>query len=335
MASTFVVNPKTGRKIIASGRTASRLLASHRAQEIDLPRMTVRSIVKQHAQLIAHREQTGGQKRAKAAAADKAQYTVEPIDIDGDNKMDGDLVTKYVNGEVVSRKFVPFEKLKRVADDAIAAANGGSEVQLPVYQNIPANVQGTNQPVMVADQTGFGQYVKAGAGMAVGSTVVGALFSGLGSLFEMMAAATETGSVTLMVHGTNDTMYGFSTLKGILEINTDSSPKTQLARLVFLSKPGPETRTSLGLIKRHPDFAWATAAMTHFVDSFMLWDDDGESDPLGSWVMDNAEAFTKPVLVKILDWDDWQQPSRQSKPDIELLAALRNYAEEAGIQSCA
>lgn len=124
--------------------------------------------------------------------AKKVQYTVEAIDIDGDNIPDGDLVTKYVNGKVVSRKFVPLKKLKKAVKDAQAHqqnANdaapatprtpGGTRI---VYKNMP-NVQDTNNPVMVADQTGFGQYIKAGAGLQAGSMATEAVVSGIASLF--------------------------------------------------------------------------------------------------------------------------------------------------------
>lgn len=123
--------------------------------------------------------------------AKKVQYTVEAIDIDGDNIPDGDLVTKYVNGKVVSRKFVPLKKLKKavkdaqvqqMANDAAPATPrtpGGTRI---VYKNMP-NVQDTNNPVMVADQTGFGQYIKAGAGLQAGSMATEAVVSGIASLF--------------------------------------------------------------------------------------------------------------------------------------------------------
>lgn len=124
------------------------------------------------------------------AKSKKVQYTVEAIDIDGDNIPDGDLVTKYVNGKVVSRKFVPLKKLKKAVKDAQAQqmANnapptprtpGGSRI---VYKNMP-NVQDTDNPVMVADQTGFGQYIKAGAGLQAGSMATEAVVSGIASLF--------------------------------------------------------------------------------------------------------------------------------------------------------
>lgn len=125
----------------------------------------------------------------------KVQYTVEAIDIDGDNIPDGDLVTKYVNGKVVSRKFVPLKKLKKVVKDAQAQqqANNSMGLNAPatprtpggsrmVYKNMPA-VEDTDKPVMVADQTGFGQYIKAGAGLQAGSMATEAVVSGIASLF--------------------------------------------------------------------------------------------------------------------------------------------------------
>jgi hypothetical protein len=120
---------------------------------------------------------------------EKVQYTIEPIDIDGDNIPDGDLVTKYVNGKVVTRKFVPLKKLKKVVKEAaakIAKTQGQSQAapRTPqmVYKNMPA-VDQTDKPVMVADQTGFGQYIKAGAGLEAGRMATEAVVSGITSLF--------------------------------------------------------------------------------------------------------------------------------------------------------
>lgn len=122
----------------------------------------------------------------------KVQYTVEAIDVDGDNIPDGDLVTKYVNGKVVSRKYVPLKKLKKVVHDAELAnenanVSRGATPRTPggtriVYKNMP-NVQDTDRPVMVADQTGFGQYIKAGAGLEAGRIATDAVVSGIASLF--------------------------------------------------------------------------------------------------------------------------------------------------------
>lgn len=125
----------------------------------------------------------------------KVQYTVEPIDIDGNSTPDGDLVTKYVNGKVVSRKFVPHKKMKQIAQEAVSNAATGnpqpSKAPTPrtpggsriVYTNMP-DVEKTEKPVMVSDKTGFGQYVKAGAGITAGSMLTEAVVGGLAGLFE-------------------------------------------------------------------------------------------------------------------------------------------------------
>ena len=51
------------------------------------------------------------------------QFQVEniekvPIDVDGDGEPDGSLVTMFVNGKPVSKKFLPFQKLKGIVDKA-------------------------------------------------------------------------------------------------------------------------------------------------------------------------------------------------------------------------
>ena len=43
----------------------------------------------------------------------QTSYAVEKIDKDGDEISDGDLVTKYVNGKIVARKFVPLKDIKK------------------------------------------------------------------------------------------------------------------------------------------------------------------------------------------------------------------------------
>lgn len=127
------------------------------------------------------------------ASKQKVQYTVESIDVDGDNIPDGDLVTKYVNGKVVSRKFVPLAKLKQVVKEAEAEAKvaeaktASSSSRTPsgtrmVYKNMPS-VDKTDKPVVVAEQTGFGQYLKAGAGTEAGRLITDAIFTGIASLF--------------------------------------------------------------------------------------------------------------------------------------------------------
>lgn len=130
------------------------------------------------------------------------QYTVTHIDVDGDGIPDGALVTEYTNKKMTSQKFVPNSKLKTIAKNAITtnssvaapvntsyntnntntqqASNKGK--QKVVYKRMPP-VEQTDQPVMIQNESSFGHYVKAGAGMTVGSTIVNSLVDGLSSLF--------------------------------------------------------------------------------------------------------------------------------------------------------
>ena len=116
----------------------------------------------------------------------KEQYTVESIDVDGDGIPDGDLVTKYVNGKVISRKFVPLSKLKNIAKNIKTVQNQNvktvSKSPKMIYKNIPP-VQDTNKPVLVQDTTGFAQYIKAGAGHEAGRLATDAVVDGFKSLF--------------------------------------------------------------------------------------------------------------------------------------------------------
>jgi hypothetical protein len=90
--------------------------------------------------------------------------------------------TKYVDGKVVTRKFVPLEKLKKIAKTA-PAAKSGTQKQKIVYKKVPENIANTSKPVIVQDDTSFGQYVKRGAGTTLGSLAVEKMFEGIGSLF--------------------------------------------------------------------------------------------------------------------------------------------------------
>jgi hypothetical protein len=121
----------------------------------------------------------------KPSAKKNVTYTVEAIDVDGDGIPDGDLVTKFVNGKVVSRKFVPHEKMKQIADDAAAqqAQTPGRQKRI-IYKNIPAAPDPQrNGPVMVADQTGFAQYIKMGAATQAGTLATNAVVDGIAGLF--------------------------------------------------------------------------------------------------------------------------------------------------------
>lgn len=113
----------------------------------------------------------------------KVQYTIEPIDVDGDNIPDGDLVTKYVNGKVASRKFVPISTLKKALKTKPTPPVKQDKKEKIVYKTVPKDISSTNKPVVIQDGTGFGQYVKAGAGATLGSLAVSKLFDGIGNLF--------------------------------------------------------------------------------------------------------------------------------------------------------
>jgi len=113
----------------------------------------------------------------------KVQYTVEPIDVDGDNIPDGDLVTKYVNGKVASRKFVPLSTLKKTFKSKQVPTEKQGKKEKIVYKTVPKDISSTDKPVVIQDGTGFGQYVKAGAGATLGSLAVSKLFEGIGSFF--------------------------------------------------------------------------------------------------------------------------------------------------------
>ena len=121
------------------------------------------------------------------SAKKNVTYTVEAIDVDGDGVPDGDLVTMFANGKVVSRKFVPHQKMKEIADNAAtlqpATPKAGRQKRL-IYKNVPAVPDPQrNGPVMVADQTGFAQYIKMGAATQAGSLATNAVVDGIAGLF--------------------------------------------------------------------------------------------------------------------------------------------------------
>ena len=121
------------------------------------------------------------------SAKKNVTYTVEAIDVDGDGIPDGDLVTMFSNGKVVSRKFVPHEKMKQIAEQAAQqppTPKAGRQKRL-IYKNVPATAPDPqrNGPVMVADQTGFAQYIKMGAATQAGSLATNAVVDGIAGLF--------------------------------------------------------------------------------------------------------------------------------------------------------
>ncbi len=131
---------------------------------------------------------------APKRAPPKVHFTVESIDVDGDSIPDGDMVSKYVDGVLVSRKFVPLTKLKRIARNAAAKSRSSSRPPRNAPPNAPRNAP-PNAPrnaranaapdnrVIVQEDTGFGQYIKAGAGMEAGRVATDAVVDGLMGLF--------------------------------------------------------------------------------------------------------------------------------------------------------
>jgi hypothetical protein len=122
------------------------------------------------------------------------KYTIEAIDVDGDGIPDGDLVTQYKNGKIVGRKFVAANKLKRLVDDQVRVQHNVQDMaarRLPKSNNIsfrnaiPQNMAQTNQPIVVQNRSSLGEYVKAGAGVTIGSIAVSGLLSGLAALFDV------------------------------------------------------------------------------------------------------------------------------------------------------
>ena len=122
----------------------------------------------------------------------KIQYTVTPLDIDGDGIADGDVITKYKDGVVETSKYVPLKKLKNEMKKAVTKVSK-LKTETPgqktlsqkqvVYKNMPQDIQQSNNTVFVSDQTGSGQYVKQGAGFAVGGLAVDAAVNVVSGLF--------------------------------------------------------------------------------------------------------------------------------------------------------
>lgn len=109
------------------------------------------------------------------------------VDVDNDGVPDGDIVVaKDKNGNVVSRKFVPYKKMKKIVDTAISAAAAGVK---PVKRRVikPTNpaspVDMPTSRVITEDQTGFAQYLKMGVGLGAGMAVSELAVDGIASLF--------------------------------------------------------------------------------------------------------------------------------------------------------
>lgn len=109
------------------------------------------------------------------------RYVVEKVDVDGDGIPDGDLVKQYDDDRLLSQRFVPADKMQALAKNATQeAANTGRKEQV-VYQRQPLHEE--QKPLVIQSDTSFGHYVKAGAGITLGSVAMEGVLSGLGALF--------------------------------------------------------------------------------------------------------------------------------------------------------
>jgi hypothetical protein len=111
------------------------------------------------------------------------QYTVEAIDVTGDNIPDGDLVSKWrikADGSktLVSRKYVRYDVMQDIAKNA---ATTKKEPAIKTFRGKQPPPTQANEPIQVANASSFGQYVKAGAGITLGAEAV---HLGLSALFE-------------------------------------------------------------------------------------------------------------------------------------------------------
>lgn len=111
-------------------------------------------------------------------------YTVEAIDVDGDKVPDGDLVTQWKNGKVVSRKFVAYKKMQEVTNQILAAPRVAKKKAIKVTKRRPVVTPSAENRVVVQDDTGFMQLVKQGAGREAGSIAINSAVDVLKGLFE-------------------------------------------------------------------------------------------------------------------------------------------------------
>lgn len=114
----------------------------------------------------------------------RIHYIIEKLDVDGDGIPDGDLVKKYVGNKLVSQKFVPVARIKKIVRNAQLKSNSNASPaqERIVYQRSPSKPP-ADKPVVIQSDTHFGHYVKAGAGLTVGSMAIEGLVSGIAGLF--------------------------------------------------------------------------------------------------------------------------------------------------------
>lgn len=110
-------------------------------------------------------------------------YTVEAIDVDGDKVPDGDLVTQWKNGKVVSCRFVAYKKMQEVTNQILAAPRVAKKKAIKVTKRRPVVTPGEHR-VIIQDDTKFMQLVKQGAGRQLGSLAIDTAVDVLKGLFE-------------------------------------------------------------------------------------------------------------------------------------------------------
>jgi hypothetical protein len=109
----------------------------------------------------------------------KIRYVIKSVDQDGDGVPDFNIVERYSDNKLLDYKVVPIEKLKKIASK-VKVSKKPEPKQKVVYAKIPKE---TDAPIIVQNQSTFGHYVKAGAGLELGSSAMEGLISGIGSLF--------------------------------------------------------------------------------------------------------------------------------------------------------
>ena len=129
----------------------------------------------------------------RSSSGGKIQYTIEQLDVDGDGAYDGNLVTKWRDGKVVARKFVPFEKLKALTEKEMMKAEPAASPQkkkgaktpssIAFRERIPQHVEKVDKPLIVQNHSSFGEYIKAGAGISLGMHAVSGLLGAVSDMF--------------------------------------------------------------------------------------------------------------------------------------------------------
>ena len=125
------------------------------------------------------------QKKTKKTKQPKYSYKILEvgIDVDGDGVPDGDLVIRTtIKTGKEERVFVPYEKMKQIADQA-KTADEVEKMKL-VKENGTRQTINETQTLAIEDKTNFFQYVKQGAGMQIGRVAVDAAIDGLSGLFD-------------------------------------------------------------------------------------------------------------------------------------------------------